>query len=128
MRHGGRAWRGYFPSEKELTSGRPDQKEGLYFGSELPPSHPRAGFPLHGQNLFPKEPPRCAALVLDMAALTQLGHRLMVGMSLSLGLPADYFQAHYTADPTRLLFRVFHYRRRTRPRLWGVGEHTDYGL
>ena len=64
-----------------------------------------------------------------MAALTQLGHRLMAGMSLSLGLPADYFQAHYTADPT-LLFRVFHYPGSDAqdPDSWGVGEHTDYGL
>ena len=29
MAHGGRAWRGYFPVGGELTSGRPDLKEGL---------------------------------------------------------------------------------------------------
>src|SRR4030095_1735179 len=47
MALGGRAWRGYFPLGGELTSGRPDWKEGLYLGSELPPSHPlvRAGTP-----------------------------------------------------------------------------------
>ena len=28
MAHGGRAWRGYFPSGAELTSGKPDLKEG----------------------------------------------------------------------------------------------------
>ena len=33
MRHGGAAWRGYFPVGAELTSGRPDGKEGLYFPS-----------------------------------------------------------------------------------------------
>src|SRR5580704_19199154 len=32
MALGGRAWRGYFPVGSELTSGRPDLKEGLYFG------------------------------------------------------------------------------------------------
>src|SRR5262245_51361170 len=37
MALGGRAWRGYFPVGGELTSGKPDQKEGLYFGAELPP-------------------------------------------------------------------------------------------
>jgi hypothetical protein len=36
----GRAWRGYFPVGGELTSGQPDQKEGLYFGAELPDDHP----------------------------------------------------------------------------------------
>src|SRR5947209_8186019 len=59
MALGGRAWRGYFRVGDELTSGKPDQKEGLYFGTELPADHPlvRAGTPLHGPNLFPTEPP-----------------------------------------------------------------------
>jgi isopenicillin N synthase-like dioxygenase len=35
MARGGPAWRGYFPVGAELTSGRPDLKEGLYFGAEL---------------------------------------------------------------------------------------------
>ena len=35
MALGGRAWRGWFPLGGELTSGRPDWKEGLYFGTEL---------------------------------------------------------------------------------------------
>lgn len=41
MIRGGRAWRGYFPLGGELTSGRPDRKEGLYFGTELGPDDPR---------------------------------------------------------------------------------------
>ena len=47
MSLGGRAWRGYFPAGGELTSGRPDWKEGLYLGSELGDDHPRvrAGMP-----------------------------------------------------------------------------------
>src|SRR5262249_37959383 len=57
MALGGRAWRGYFRVGDELTSGKPDQKEGLYFGAELPADDPRvlAGTPLHGPNLFPEE-------------------------------------------------------------------------
>src|SRR5512134_4124392 len=49
MERGGRAWRGWFPLEGELTSGKPDQKEGFYLGTELPPEHARvkAGLPLH---------------------------------------------------------------------------------
>jgi isopenicillin N synthase-like dioxygenase len=60
MERGGRAWRGYFPVGAELTSGRPDLKEGLYFGAELPADDPRvlAGVPLHGRNLFPRQVPR----------------------------------------------------------------------
>ena len=49
MSRGGRAWRGYFPVGGELTSGKPDRKEGLYFGTELEATHPAvlAGRPLH---------------------------------------------------------------------------------
>src|SRR4051812_23306724 len=41
MAAGGRAWRGYFPPGGELTSNRPDWKEGLYLGQELGPDDPR---------------------------------------------------------------------------------------
>jgi isopenicillin N synthase-like dioxygenase len=131
MALGGRAWRGYFPTGGELTSGRPDWKEGLYFGSELPADHPqvRAGTPLHGANLWP-DVPGFRETVLDyMAAVTGLGHRVMKGLALSLDLDADYFAQRYTADPL-ILFRIFNYPSRPTPPAvqWGVGEHTDYGL
>jgi len=75
MALGGRAWRGYFAVGEELTSGKPDQKEGLYFGEELPADHPlvRKGTPLHGPNLFPAEPSGLREAVLDyLAAVTRL--------------------------------------------------------
>ena len=58
MAKGGRAWRGYFPVGGELTSGKPDRKQGLYFGEELTAEDQRvrARLPLHGTNLFPAEP------------------------------------------------------------------------
>ncbi|MGH6636215.1 MAG: isopenicillin N synthase family dioxygenase [bacterium] len=134
MALGGRAWRGYFPLGGELTSGQPDRKEGLYFGAELEDDHPLvvAGTPMHGRNLFPTQIPLLRQTVLDyMAAMTALGHRLMEGIALSLGLPASYFADRYTQDPL-ILFRIFHYPAMTpspadEPR-WGAGEHTDYGV
>jgi isopenicillin N synthase-like dioxygenase len=133
MERGGRAWRGYFPVGSELTAGRPDLKEGLYFGAELPADHPlvRAGTPLHGPNLFPTHPAGLRAAVLDhMAALTALGHTLTAALALSLALPESYFADRYTAEPFTL-FRIFNYppdpAAGDQPR-WGVGEHTDYGL
>jgi isopenicillin N synthase-like dioxygenase len=113
-----------------LTSGRPDQKEGLYFGQELAEDHPlvQAGTPLHGPNLFPVVPAGLRSVVLQyMTALTQLGHQLMAGIALGLGLPEDYFAEHGTRDPLTL-FRIFNYPPPASPELWGVGEHTDYGL
>jgi isopenicillin N synthase-like dioxygenase len=126
----GRAWRGFFRVGDELTSGKPDQKEGLYFGAELAADHAlvRAGTPLHGPNLFPAEPPGLAEAVLKyMAVLTRLCHRLMAGMALSLGLEESFFADRYTGEPLTL-FRIFNYPPPPDATLWGVGEHTDYGL
>jgi len=131
MARGGRAWRGYFPLGGELTSGKPDRKEGIYFGSELPADDPRvrAGLPMHGANQFPTRPAAMRAAVLDyLDANTRAAHAILEGIALSLGLDAQYFRSHYTADPT-ILFRIFHYPPDEPGSLqWGVGEHTDYGL
>ena len=121
MRHGGRAWRGWFPLGGELTSGRPDQKEGLYFGAELPADDRR---PMHGPNLFPAEPAELRRLVLRyLDELTALGHRLVA--LLDRGFGADGRLSSVVADPL-VLFRIFGYPAGTEG--WGVGEHTDYGL
>ncbi|MFT3770129.1 MAG: 2-oxoglutarate and iron-dependent oxygenase domain-containing protein [Minicystis sp.] len=132
MALGGRAWRGYFPVGGELTSGKPDLKEGIYFGAELGDDHPlvRAGTPLHGRNLFPPEVPDLRDTVLAyMDALTAVGHAVMAGIALSLGLEASYFADRYTASPFTL-FRIFNYPPAAAgdEETWGVGEHTDYGL
>ena len=105
MSRGGRAWRGYFPLGDELTSGRPDLKEGLYFGAELRET-----------------------VLTYLDTMTTLGHTLMSGIALSLNLPETHFADHYTADPL-ILFRIFNYPHTPAPPdSWGVGEHTDYGL
>jgi isopenicillin N synthase-like dioxygenase len=131
MRYGGSAWRGYFPVGAELTSGRPDRKEGLYFGAELGADDPRvrAGVPLHGRNLFPRQVPHLRGAVLDyLDALTATAQAVLRGVAVSLGLDAGYFATGYTADPT-VLFRIFHYPPAPPDSDdWGVGEHTDYGL
>ena len=131
MAKGGRAWRGYFPVGGELTSGRPDRKQGLYFGEELGGDDARVmqGLPLHGANLFPEAPRDLKPAVLRlMHEYALAAHTIMVGVALSLGLDAQYFRRTYTSRPT-LLFRIFEY-----PAALaiddgcGVGEHTDYGL
>ena len=133
MSAGGRAWRGYFGLGGELTSNRPDWKEGLYLGSELGPDHPRvrAGVILHGANLFPPIDGFRETVLAYIDALTRLGHALTSGIALGLGLPERWFADHGTADPLVLL-RLFNYPSRALPEgsttQWGVGEHTDYGL
>jgi isopenicillin N synthase-like dioxygenase len=133
MAAGGTAWRGFFPTGGELTSGRPDWKEGLYLGSELGPEHPRVrdGVILHGPNLWPIIPGFRETVLAYIDALEALGHALMRGCALGLGLPEQYFDEHGTHDPL-LLLRLFNYPSRAVPAdvpaAWGVGEHTDYGL
>jgi isopenicillin N synthase-like dioxygenase len=105
-------------------------KEGIYFGAELGDDHPmaRAGVPMHGPNLFPSNIPGFRETALEyMAAMTELGHALMRGIALSLGLDESYFAEHYTGDPL-ILFRIFNYPAQSDATGWGVGEHTDYGL
>jgi isopenicillin N synthase-like dioxygenase len=131
MRHGGPAWRGWFPVGGELTSGVPDDKEGLYFGTELAADHPAVieGRPLHGPNLFPERPAALGPLVLEwMDRLTVVGRAVLSGIALSLDLAPDWFD-RWCAEPT-VLFRIFHYPPPP-PEFagsWGVAEHTDYGL
>ena len=131
MAHGGRAWRGFFPVGGELTSGKPDLKEGLYFGEELGPTDPRvqAGLPLHGANLYPEAVPELKPLVLAfMREAGRAAQAIMDGVALSLELERDHFRKTYTERPT-MLFRIFHYPPSPASEEgWGVGEHTDYGL
>jgi isopenicillin N synthase-like dioxygenase len=129
MARGGNAWRGWFPVGSELTAGIPDQKEGIYFGAELPPSN----LPLHGPNLSPARPAGLRATVLEyLDALTAVGHAVLRGIALARGLDEHWFAAHITRDPV-ILFRIFHYPPTPPGRVWeedewGVREHTDYGL
>jgi isopenicillin N synthase-like dioxygenase len=129
MPRAGSAWRGWFPVGGELTSGVPDLKEGVYYGTELAPDDPRviSATPLHGANQFPESPAALGPTVLRwIDEVTALGQALLRGLALGLGVGEDWFAAHLTADPT-VLFRAFHYPPGDAD-AWGVGEHTDYGL
>lgn len=129
MPNAGAAWRGWFPVGGELTSGKPDRKEGLYFGQEHEAEHPAVldGRPLHGQNLFPDSPADLKPLVLSwIEQMTVVGRAVLRGISLGLGLKPDWFDNHLAQDPT-ILFRIFHYPPGDASD-WGVAAHTDYGL
>lgn len=129
MARAGGAWRGWFPVDGELTSGRPDHKEGIYFGRNHGPDHPlvRAGAPLHGANLYPPDRPQFGAAVdAWMNRATEVGLAVMRGLARGLGLEPDWFDRNLMNEPT-VLFRIFHYPA-GHDDGWGVGAHTDYGL
>lgn len=141
MSRGGRAWRGWFPPGAELTSGRPDNKEGLYFGVDLPTEDERvvAGRWLHGPNLWPARPVELRETVSEwMTEMERVARVVLGAIAVGIGLERDWFDTNLTGDPI-MLFRIFHYlpvvdRRSTTGGSvadttgWGVGEHTDYGL
>jgi isopenicillin N synthase-like dioxygenase len=63
-----------------------------------------------------------------MAAMTDLGQRLLAVLATGLGLEPSWFRTWLTADPVTL-FRIFHYPPHPEgAEGWGVAEHTDYGL
>lgn len=133
MSKGGRAWRGYFRVGDELTSGIPDLKEGIYFGTELGDDDVRVQrkWPLHGRNQFPSIAGFDSALLTYMDQVTNVGQRLLALLGRGLGLDQNFFLDNYTRDPT-VLFRIFNYPSRSAgasdDSRWGVGAHTDYGL
>lgn len=107
------AFRGYFELGGELTSYKADWKEGLYFGEELDETHPDviAKKPMHGKNQFPDEKdfPNYKKVVLEyMAKMTELGHTILEGVALSLGLESNFFRTKFTSQPFTP-FRLFHY-------------------
>jgi len=115
MSLGGKAWRGYFGVGDELTSGRADQKEGIYFGTEDATSDPR---PLHGPNLWPSGP-EGEALKEDVTAY--MAHMKHLGTVLMDAIATHLYSLHASADspqeaalrqsfqqPTEL-FRIFGY-------------------
>ena len=67
MKTSKKQWRGYFPLGDELTSGRPDQKEGIYLGEEHGLDHEGVikGWFLHGSNQWPETLPEMKDLVLS---------------------------------------------------------------
>jgi isopenicillin N synthase-like dioxygenase len=126
LAHGGSAWRGWFPLGGELTSGVADLKEGYYFGRELPPDRR----PMHGPNIWPRDPATLRLLVTEwMQMMEPLAQRVLSLMAEGLGLSRDFFRSGLTADPTPL-FRIFRYPPHPPDGAgrWGVAEHSDYGL
>jgi isopenicillin N synthase-like dioxygenase len=130
MIYGGKAWRGYFAVGDEVTSGIPDQKEGLYFGTELS-THDEDSRPLHGVNQWPAGASGLEmreTVLTYMSEMKLLGQVLMRTIACSLNVTDDRFTQQFN-NPTEL-FRIFNYPPHDAKfgiKALGVGEHTDYG-
>ncbi len=117
MRHGGRAWRGYFPVGGELTSGRPDLKEGLYFGTRTAAGRSTRSSRMAAawrQSMAGASRWRCAKRSSDYTmAATRAAQAVLAAMALSLGLEADWFRS--TTPPIRPCCSGFSATRHSRP-------------
>ncbi|KAF7315078.1 2OG-Fe(II) oxygenase [Mycena indigotica] len=133
VRNGGTAWRGYMPLGGEGTHGRTDHKEGIYFGPEHPDDHPLLGMPLHGKNQFPSQDqvPEMRETVLEyIAQVTLLGTLVVNALSVALGLGPETLENKWLKPEPVALFRCFKYAavENAGPQVFGIGEHSDFGL
>lgn len=136
MNQSGTSCKGYMPFGEEITSGKHDQKEVIYFGEELDHNDSRVqrGLLLHGPNQFPTNPSTMKSIVLSyIEASIKTCQTIMEGIALSLGLESSYFYKMYTSQPTVQMSAVYYVPGSSvevdsdSPK-WGVHEHTDYGL
>jgi isopenicillin N synthase-like dioxygenase len=135
----GRNFRGYLPFNAStiVTSSvakvtKPNRSESLMLMHEVPADHPDAlaGKPLQGPNQWPREadlPGFRATMEAYVAAMSDLARHMIGAIAVSLGMPADHFEADFE-HPTTFL-RLLHYP--TQPEeegLFGSAPHTDYGF
>jgi len=128
--------RGYTPMAEETldlqkqTVG--DQKEGLYFGREVPKDSPDAVLPLHATNQWPSEQyiPGFRKSIEDyMAEITQLAFRLLRLCAIALGLEANSLDSTFT--PPMSFLRPLRYApvvSSPDEGVFGAGAHSDYGM
>lgn len=128
--------RGYTPTLDETldlaNSTQGDAKEGLYFGREIPTESPQAQLPLHGPNQWPDEailPGYRSTVETYMAAMQDLGLRMLPVMARALGLPPDHFLPYFTQP--MIFLRPLHYLPVPSNESEGrhaAGAHSDYGF
>lgn len=111
---------------------RPDTKEAVYFGEDLPEDHPRvlAGDFNCGPNLYPNGLGQSFqdACMNYYYGARDLAKDVMKALALGLGLTEDWFDDFINVDPSCTL-RLIHYppTPTTGDKERGVGAHRDFG-
>ncbi|MCU1427889.1 MAG: isopenicillin synthase family oxygenase [Actinomycetia bacterium] len=128
-------FRGYTAIDHEFTGGRPDHRDQLDIGHELPPPRLEPGDPawlrLRGPNLWPSELPELRPTLTSwMDQMQQVGATVLRALALALDQPPDRFDDFVTPRP-EVLVKVIRYPARdndVHDDDQGVGEHRDTGL
>ncbi|XP_031567551.1 probable iron/ascorbate oxidoreductase DDB_G0283291 [Actinia tenebrosa] len=119
------AFRGYFHMGAELTAGKPDIKEGFFFGSN---EGRESDYAMFGENRFPDEkdlPDFKVCIESFMSSLSDLGMKFAQLFAGGLGLKDDFIQTMF--NPPFYNMTLWHYP--PHPKVqdgWGIGPHTDY--
>lgn len=119
--------RGYIPmyGENVDPANTRDFKECFDYGAQQD-----AVSPFFGPNQMPSELPEFVAVCEEYhSAMMKLARKLISGIALSLGLPADYFEKLQRKPIT--IQRLLHYPSQNGPvsqEEIGIGAHTDYGF
>ncbi|WP_417217776.1 isopenicillin N synthase family dioxygenase [Arthrobacter sp.] len=127
-------FRGYTRLGKEMTQGRADSREQIDYGPERAAleSYPedRPYLNLQGPNQWPASFPELERVAMAWADLmSTVGAELLSAISVSLGLPEDYFAEPFEAAPA-WMGKLVHYVGGQVPEAGtqGVGLHADYGF
>ena len=103
----------------------PDMNEAFFIKRERGPDDPLAGRRFAGPNRWPEGLPGLREALLDYCeTVDRLAVGLLPALSLSLGLPEDWFSPHFTRS--QFTFRLSHYPPAARePDRYGIAPHTD---
>lgn len=126
-------FRGYNRAGLEHTRGKPDWREQIDIGAELPErAIDRAAPPwtrLQGPNQWPAAQPSLRPVILDyLGHVTDLAVRITRAFAEALEQPANVFEPIYTPAPNQLLKIVRYPGREKSEGDQGVGAHKDSGF
>lgn len=126
-------FRGYNRAGFEHTRGKPDWREQIDIGRELParPFDPSAPpwTRLQGPNQWPSALPELRPVLLRYQELaTALAIRVLRAFVAALEQPEDVFQPIYTPEPNQLLKIIRYPGRAEGESNQGVGAHKDSGF
>ena len=103
----------------------PDMNEAFFIKRERGPDDPLAGRRFAGPNRWPTDLPGFRETLLEYCeTIDRLAVGILPALSLSLGLPQDWFSPHFTRS--QFSFRLSHYPPAKRESgRYGIAPHTD---